>query len=63
MIISITDAHSTRALLDTTEPNIIQPFAFAANGQIIVEDFSRPASSPPGPLSYWNLKLLDPATG
>jgi hypothetical protein len=34
-----------------------------ASGSILVEDFSRPAGSAPGPLQNWNLKLLDPTTG
>src|ERR1700686_4594723 len=63
MIISITDARGTRPLLDTTQPNIIQPFAYTASGSVLVEDFSRPAGSASGPLPYWNLKLLDPVTG
>ena len=63
MIISITDARGTRTLLDTTQPNIIQPFAYTASGSVLVEDFSRPAGWASGPLPYWNLKLLDPVTG
>ena len=63
LTIWITDAHSRRALLETTQPNLIQPFAYTASGSVLVEDFSRPAGSAPGRLPYWNLKLLDPATG
>ncbi len=63
LTIWITDAHSRRALLETTQPNLIQPFAYTASGSILVEDFSRPAGSAPGRLPYWNLKLLDLATG
>jgi hypothetical protein len=63
LTIWITDAHSRRALLETTQPNLIQPFAYTASGSVLVEDFSRPAGSAPGPLPDWNLKLLDPATG
>jgi hypothetical protein len=63
LTISITDARGTRKLLDTTEPNLIDPFAYMANGDVLVIDHSRPAGSTPGPLPYWNLKLLDPATG
>jgi hypothetical protein len=63
LIIWITDARGTRKLLDTTEPNLIDPFAYMANGDVLVIDHSRPAGSTPGPLPYWNLKLLDPATG
>jgi len=63
LIISITDARGTRPLLDTTAPALIEPFAYAANGSILVEDHSRPAGSAPGPLPYWNLKRLDPVTG
>jgi len=63
LIISITDARGTRPLLDTTAPALIEPFAYAANGSILVQDHSRPAGSAPGPLPYWNLKRLDPVTG
>jgi hypothetical protein len=63
LTIWITDTRGTRKLLDTAQPNLIQPFAYTASGSILVEDFSRPAGSAPGPLPYWNLKLLDPATG
>lgn len=62
LTIWITDAHSRRALLETTQPKLIQPFAYTATGSVLVEDFSRPAGSAPGRLPYWNLKLLDPAT-
>lgn len=63
LIISITDARGTRTLLDTRAPALIEPFAYAANGSILVEDHSRPTGAAPGPLPYWNLKLLDPVTG
>jgi hypothetical protein len=63
LTIWITDAGGTRKLLDTMQPNLIDPFAYAANGDILVTDHSRPAGSTPGPLPYWNVKLLDPATG
>src|SRR5712691_10141098 len=35
LIISITNAHGTRTLLDTTAPALIEPFAYAANGSIL----------------------------
>lgn len=63
MTILITDSRGTRTLLDTTAPSLIEPFAYTASGAILVEDHSRPAGSLPGPLPYWNLKLLDPLTG
>lgn len=63
MTILITDARGTRTLLDTTAPSLIEPFAYTASGDILVEDHSRPAGSIPGPLPDWNLKLLNPATG
>jgi hypothetical protein len=63
MTILITDARGTRPLLDSSMPDLIAPWAYTASGNILVDDYSRPAGSRPGPLPYWNLKLLDPNTG
>ncbi len=53
-IISITDARSTRKLLETMGPYFIVPLGYYASGSILV------VKEGPGP---WRQELLDPATG
>lgn len=59
VIISVTDAHGTRKLLETTGDSLIHAEGYTANGDILVRKVSFTGTQEPDDV----LELLDPATG